>query len=87
MWPDAFWVDACGRALGEVEPEDLAASADLEGEGERNNGPFVEAFARERAGDVEGAKQYYEQVLANARHGGHEWPANLARARLEALGD
>ncbi|MEZ6188002.1 MAG: tetratricopeptide repeat protein [Planctomycetota bacterium] len=85
VWPDAFWGDACGRALGEVDAETLAESAELEGEGERNHGPFVEGFVRERAGELDEARALYEQVLERARHGGEEWPAGLARARLAAL--
>jgi len=86
-WPDAFWGDACGRALGEVDAEALAESALLEGVGQRNCGPFVEGFACEQAGDTAGARAHYEEVLANARLGGHEFPAGVARARLDALGD
>ena len=86
-WPDAFWGDACGRALGEVGAEALAESAQLEGVGQRNSGPFVEGFACEQAGDTAGARAHYEEVLANARLGGHEFPAGVARARLGALGD
>lgn len=81
--PEALSTWGCRRLLGRCTAEELESAARSSALEDQNDGAFLEGLRRELEGDAAGARAGYQRCLELSR--GHDFPADLARARLSKL--